>query len=185
MRYLIFAQTFLLVSIAVGLGHVRNRDIQLVAMGLVIVWNGSWYFQLMQARQYSASFPGGKEAAKYIMTHVADEEPCIASSPFILTLLSPEIGNEKEFLVEYRKEHDKDLLSGPSIQKSDFSRTNSILQSKNSRKIWTVDVVGLFGKSVRVKIPDHYQLHSEERFPERYGYRIDYLVREYRLIEGQ
>ncbi len=184
-RYLIFAQTFVLIAIAILTRRINKRQFQIAVLVSVVAWDGYWCLELTKSRLDAAKFPGGMSAARYINEQIDSADPCIASSPFVFTLLSPSVDAEKNFIVEYRREHRDDLLSGPSIQQKDFSRTDSILQSDKPTKIWAVDVVGLFGKSVRVKLPSDYQLSSEARFPERYGYRIDYVIREYRLIEEQ
>ncbi|QDT34939.1 glycosyltransferase family 39 protein [Thalassoglobus polymorphus] len=184
-RYLIFAQTFVLIAIAILIGRINKRQFQIAVLVSVVAWNGYWCLELTKSRLDAAKFPGGMSAANYINEQVVDAAPCIASSPFVFTLLAPHVEAKKNFIVEYRREHRDDLLSGPSIQQKDFFRTDSILQTEKPSKIWAVDVVGLFGKSVRVKLPSDYQISSEARFPERYGYRIDYVIREYRLIEEQ
>jgi len=46
-------------------------------------------------------------------------------------------------------------------------------------RVWAVDASGLFGGVFTVRLPNAYRLVSEERFPERYRYRMDLIVREY------
>lgn len=183
-RYLIFAQTFLLISVALLIGRIRSSALRFLSLFVVVGWSLFWTYELRQQREFSSRFPGAIETAAEINRVVGPDQPCIASSPFIFTLLFPYIGEDVSFAVRYSKDYEHDLLSGPSIRRSDFENVDSILQSQLQSRIWTIGATGLFGNHSQVRVPDAYEFISEKRFAERYGYRIDYVLREYKLREG-
>ncbi len=184
-RYFIFAQTFLLVSVASLIGRIKPSLLKNLCLFGVIGWSLFWTYQLRQQREFSSRFPGAIQTAVTINADVGADQPCIASSPFIFTLLTPYIDKDVSFVVRYGKDFDHDLLSGPSIRRGDFENVDSILRLQQQSRIWTIGAIGLFGHHSQVQVPDSYKFISEKRFAERYGYRIDYVLREYKLRKGE
>jgi hypothetical protein len=82
------------------------------------------------------------------------------------------------FYARYDGNYRMDLLGGPPLQAAECITTPEV-SALTDRRVWTVDVAGLFGRLFETRVPDAYQRISEKRFPERNGHRMDILVREY------
>lgn len=183
-RYLLFGQTFLLIAAAMLVA--RQRSVMLRGLGAVslICWSLFWSAEVRAHREFVSGFPGAIRVGEQL-NQVAEESDdaalYVACNPFIFTMLTPYVDTEVDLRVVYQKNHSRDLLGGPSVQRRDFEQVVEAMNSLRWKRIWTVDAVGLFGQVHRVRVPRQYQLVSEQRFAERYGYRVDYIVREFQL----
>ena len=183
-RYLLFGQTFLLIAAAMLVA--RQRSITIRALGAVslIGWSLFWSAEVRAHREFVSGFPGAIRVGAQL-NRVADASDdaalYVACNPFIFTMLTPYVDTKVDLRVAYQKNHSRDLLGGPSVQRRDFEQVAEAMNSLQWKRIWTVDAAGLFGQVHRVRVPRQYQLVSEQRFAERYVYRVDFIVREFQL----
>ncbi|SFI65157.1 glycosyltransferase family 39 protein [Planctomicrobium piriforme] len=177
-RYLIFAEVFLLVGVVLLLSRVQGY-FRLTLAVLICGWCLIWTVNFVHDRDLMAEAPGTRGAIQYLNDHRVGETPVIVSSPFVHTIALQYIKVPQQLYAQYRGDHRSSILSGPALQDQDYAGLDDLLKSKPDT-IWTVDADGLFGGMSAVRLPESYQLVSEERFPERFGYRMDLLVREYR-----
>lgn len=179
-RYLIFAHVFFLIGLVILLGRGKFPYLRYACLVLIFSWTGYWTYQFSSHRDYLASFPGTRTAIAYLNENRNSSEPVICSSPFVLTIALQYVDESKSMYTEYHGDHRSNILSGPSIKLSDYESVPKLLKS-HPRTLWTIDAIGLFGGVHTVDIPPEYVLVNEERFSERFGYRMDLLVKKYQL----
>ncbi len=179
-RYLIFAHVFFLIGLILLLGRGKLLYLRWVCLLLVFSWSSYWAYQYSEHRDYLASFPGVKTAVLYLNKNRVSNEPVICSSPFVLTIALKYIDQSESMYTKYYGNHRSNILSGPSLKLSDYENVPGLLKSQ-PETLWTVDAIGLFGGIHTVDVSSEYVLISEERFPERFSFRMDLIVKKYHL----
>lgn len=178
-RYLIFAHVYFLVGTGLLIRHLRWQSLQFMIAILIVCWSGYWHWKFAQQREFLAEFPGVQGAVAYLDDARSPGEPVIVSSPFLHTTIMPYTRSPANVFVRYHGDHRGDLLRGPPLRAAEYQDVDRLLREEHER-IWTVNAAGLFGGFSSVEVPEQYVLVSEERFPERFGNRMDVLIREYR-----
>jgi hypothetical protein len=177
-RYLIFAQIYLLVGWALLVAKARGP--WRVALGAALLaWSGFGCWRLGEARDAQARFPGVRGAVAALERSRAPDEPVVVGSPFVHAIVQCHAERPAGISVPAADEKRYDLLGGPPLRKSDFLNLEQLSAAGVSR-VWTIDVPELFGSPAVVQLPEEYRLVKEQRFTERFGFRMDLLVREYR-----
>lgn len=178
-RYLVFAQVYLLAGSTFLIAQMRLRLLRVLFMACALAWSGYWCWKYAEQRNYYASASGLRGAMDFLDQVRQADAPVIVSSPFIYPVAIQYLHEPRGVMVQYRHDHLQDLLAGPCLRAEDYAGVSRMLQSGHYR-IWTVDAVGLFGGNAAVRLPERYELASESRFPEGFGIPMDVLVREYR-----
>lgn len=180
-KYLIFGQTFLLVTCALLVAHVRWRMARVALVAGLVVWSGYWCTQHAETREHQASFPGVRGTTAYLDSQRRADEPVIVGSPFVSIVVQKYSAHPGGIYVQYRGDHRKDMLGGPPLRESEFRDIDSHLTSDTTRA-WTIDVFELFGpsSSFEYKFPSDWTLVGQKEFREAYGMPCVLAVREYR-----
>lgn len=179
-HYLIFAETFVLLGVALLAARGQLRLLRWTVVALVIGWNFYWSASYAAHRQSCAEVPGTQGAIAFLNDNRQPHEPVIVSSPLVHTIALQYLRDRSEFLAISYGDHRSNILSGPPMQDQDYVGTNDLIQ-RRPPVLWTINADGLFGRYSAVDLPKEYQLVAAERFPERFGYRMDLVVRKYEL----
>jgi hypothetical protein len=178
-RYLIFAQTFLLLGLACTAAGLQKPWLRRLACAGLLLWSSIWCWDYGQRREVFAQASGLRQAAEYLNAQRLPKAPVIVSSPFVYVPLSACLQAPERACVQYGRELASDLLGGPPLLPEDIERTSLALNGSQTT-LWTVDALGIFGGDVLVQVPGGYDVIREVRFPERQGIPMDVQVRKLR-----
>jgi hypothetical protein len=180
-RYLIFAQTYLLVGWALLSVRLPRPWFGMATAGLAM-WCGLGAWKLAEAREHYAQFPGAQGAVAFLESERMPGEPVIVASPFVHAILHTHASDPTGFFVPESDRGRYDLLGGPPLRAHDYLDVARLTEGTGER-VWTVDVEGLWGRTFAVDLPDDYRLVRETKFSERFGFRMHLLVREHRRVD--
>ena len=186
-KYLIFAQLFLLIGAAMLVGRVRRPVVRLsLAVGLV-AWTGYWCLDAGAARDLLARSAGVQGAAAYLNDLRAPDEPVIVGSAFVHPIVQKYAHDQSHVLTIYHGDHRDSLLSGPPLRESEYRDVNEVVRG-DAERIWTIDSFGMFRPDTRyeVQLPaDRWELERQEEFRESNGIACVLAVRSYRRIRSE
>ena len=177
-RYLIFAQLFLLIGTAIVLARIRSAVLRVVLTALVLEWLCGWAGFWVVTRWEQSKSAGMRGAISYLESHRADDEPVFFSSPFPYVMAQPYLSRPENIWSHYRGDPRGNILSGPAMKESDIVGQEEVLAGK-PQTIWTVDVNGLFGSRIIYPVPHSYTLEHEQSFDEPFGFGMTILLQRY------
>lgn len=180
-KYLAFAHIFLLAGWALLVSQIRWRPGRFALAAGLILWNGFWCWQFIEARELQAEHPGICGAVEYLDQRRRPDEPVIVGSPFVFLVVQKYSRHPDGIFVSYDRDHRQDVLGGPPLRESEYRNFRRHLRGAVDH-CWAVDVFELFGPESRfvVKLPDGWVKVGQEQFRETYGLPCVVAVREYR-----
>lgn len=181
-KYLIFAQTFLLVGVAMLAARIPWKSCRLlVAIGLCS-WSTYWCLRHAEARDQLAQHAGVQDIVRFLKDRRKEDEPVLVSSHFVHPIVQFYLSDPTTLVrTQYFGIHSRDMLGGPPLRESEY-RENDRIWELPTQCVWVVDVYNLFGEGQRleVKAPQGWQMVGQEEFREAHGIACILAVREYR-----
>lgn len=181
-KYLIFAQTFLLVGVAMLAARISWKSCRLlVAIGLCS-WSAYWCLRHAEARYQVAHNAGVQDVVRFLKDHRKADEPVIVSSHFVYPIVQFYLSDSTTLVrTLYFGDHSRDMLGGPPLRESEYLDHDHVWEAP-TQCVWVVDVYNLFGEGRRleVKAPQSWQMVGQEEFREANGIACILTVREYR-----
>ncbi len=177
-RYLIFAQTYLLVGVAVLAARVRPLIVRLTLMVGTLAWSIIWCSAYLHNREEIASFPGIRTAVSELQERREADDVIFVSSPFLYVSMLAYLHPDDNVYTRSYGDHTGNILSGPALRNEDYQGVQELLLRK-PKHLWIVDGLGLMGYYRITPAPDGYELEYEGRFSERFGHSMTLLLRKF------
>lgn len=176
-RFFIFAQTFIVIALAILLSRIRLRSLRLISIlivviGFIVAYGNYW-------SELNFSQKGGAHAAtRALYKQRLDGEPVIATSPFIffsvLHYAQEEFNNNAPRL--YSESGELAHFAGGPILKPEDIIGPDIFNSSN-KTLWVVDTTG-FG-STALELSPKWKSEYHQSFPEVFPYQGEVMVTKY------
>lgn len=183
-KYLIFAQLFLLLGLAslVDFSAAAKRQtkviVQVAGFVAVLGWSLFWTMDFRVRRRQIAEHPGMRGAMAHLNKCRQKGELCVVASPFVHTLASVYIDDVRNLKTIFVGDYRNSILSGPALRDDDCTTYEDVLD-RNPQTLWTIDVDRLFGREFSFAAPMRYQPVSDETFTEEFGYHFELHIRRY------
>jgi hypothetical protein len=183
-KYLIFAQTFLLITAALLVARIHWRPVRWIVAGGLLCWSGYWCWQHAALRDYQASYPGISGAVAYLDGKRLADEPVVVGSPFVSIIFQRYTVHPKGIFVRYTRDHRADMLGGPPLREQDYRDVESHI-GPTVQRAWTVDAYELFGPASHFEatLPGKWTEVGHETFRELYGLSCSVVVREHKRAD--
>jgi len=180
-KYLAFAQVFLLIAWAMLAGRIPCRSGRLAVTIGLLVWSEFWCWMFTETRSWQATLPGVSGAVEYLEQRRLPEEPVIVASPFIFVIAQKYSQHPEGIYVKYSGDHRGDMLGGPPLLESEYRDISRHFHGPGDRA-WGIDVFELFGPESRFEArpPGEWVLVNQQGFREAHGLPCLVAVREYR-----
>lgn len=186
-KYLIFAQLFLLIGAAMLVGKIRQPLLRVALAGGLVAWTGYWCLDAAAARDLIARSAGVQGAVAYLNDLRAPEEPVIVGSAFVHPIVQKYAREPANVLTIYHGDHRDSLLSGPPLREFEYRGVNEVVHGDTER-IWTIDSFGMFRPDTRYEVPlptGRWELERQEEFRESNGIACVLAVRSYRRVRSE
>lgn len=175
-RFLVFANIFILVGVALLIGLLPRRYVAWAAaiVGIGLLVTSIQYWNELQILDR----PGSQGATDYVVSQISDNQPVIVTSPFIYFSVI-------HYLEEkYNHTHSAKLYSetgelihfagGPILKQSDITGPSSFSTS-SSNIIWLVETNGFGGD--KLPLPSGWSVADEQMYPEVFPHQGQVFVR--------
>ena len=174
-RYLISAQLFGLVSVAVAISTIPWKQVRW-ACTVVILISLSWLAQeQFQTRAFNASLPGMRTAVEYLNHNREPEDAVIVCNPMLFTSIVFYIDNRAQLYTQGTP-RSYPFFQGTAVMRDNEYMQLSDLKNSSQNRIWTFDADKWFGRAWTVNLPPEWHEVSRKRFKE---FNADLIIRCY------
>jgi hypothetical protein len=180
-RYLIFAQTLMLVGWALLVARVPWRPLRLALSVGLLAWGGYGCWLHSAYRDNVASYPGASGATEYLNERRSPDEPVIVGSPYIFPIVHKYATCKQGVYVKYDGDHRLDLCGGGALKEEEY-RNLEAHWGPGANRVWTVDVFVGSGndRSQETELPEEWVRVGQKEFRHIYHLPSVLAVREYR-----
>jgi len=180
-RYLIFAQTLLLVGWALLVARIPWRPVRLALSAGLLAWGGYGCWLHSAYRDMVASYPGASGATMYLNDHRSADEPVIVGSPYISPIVHKYATHKRGIFVKFEGNHRFDLCAGGAIREEEYHDLKAHWGPAVER-VWTIDVFENDGNSLgqETQLPEEWVRVGQKVFRHIYHFPSILAVREYR-----
>ncbi len=180
-HYLLFAQSHLLVGIALVLARARGRmdfaAAACVAMAAMLVP----HVNAQHALRIDAA-PGARVAARLIDSRRGAAEPVVACTPLYYLPILYHLSS-REHVYVHRYDQGWPRYYGTAVLSDKDYITTAELNQLAARRVWAVDMQGGSWGTRRLEVPPHWKQLEEHTFREPYPWQGALVVRLYEVAQ--
>lgn len=174
-RYLISAQLFGIVSVAVAVSTFPWKIIRWTSTFLVLISLGWLTQEQFQTRAFNSSLPGMRSAVEYL-NHIREpEDMVIVCNPMLFTSIVF-YTNNRDQLYTQGTPRSYPFYQGTAVMRDDEYIQLGDLKNSSHNRIWTFDADKWFGHAWTVSLPPEWHEVSRKRFKE---FNADFIIRCY------
>ncbi|QDU05394.1 hypothetical protein V6x_51310 [Gimesia chilikensis] len=174
-RYLISAQVFALISIAVAVSNIPWKLFRRTGILLVLMAMGWLAKEQFLTRTLNASLPGMRGAVTYLNDQREVDETVIVCNPMLFTSIVFYI-DDRDQLFTQGTPRGYPYFQGTAVMRDDEYLQISELKNQSHTRIWTFDADKWFGHTWMVNLPPGWHEVSRKRFQE---FNADFIIRCY------
>jgi len=174
-RYLLGAQLFVLVSIAVAINLLPGKWLRWGLAACAVLGMGALAREQYLLREFDATLPGMRGAVAYLDQHRSAEEPVIVVNPMLFTSIVA-YTQQRSGIQTYGTRQSYPFYQGTAVMRDDEFLSQEAMEDVKSRRLWTFDADQWFGGTWNVRVPSGWKEVGRSRFPE---FNAEFVVRCY------